>query len=161
MLKLKTTQKLYQKILKSQSSFLFLDARDFLIQFPDHCLQFLEISLHILYLPLGFAIDGVIALSLGTVAILHAALTHKDDRRLIRGTEGEEEIEQDERIRIETIHDRDDIDADPESEECREDDDECPASRPFGQSIGRALSDGQRDTRMIIVFFGHNFSSIE
>src|SRR5882724_4874890 len=60
---------------------------DFFVQMPD--------------LQLGFQIDFVIVFRAQTVSRLCAVLAHHDDRRLHCGETGEDQIEKDERIRIE------------------------------------------------------------
>src|SRR6266576_3178203 len=60
---------------------------DFFVQMPD--------------LELGFQIDFVIVLRAQSIAQLGAILTHHDDRRLNGSETGENQIEKNERIRIE------------------------------------------------------------
>src|SRR6266496_1282046 len=88
---------------------------DFFVQVPD--LQF------------GFEIDLVIVLRAQTIAQFGAILTHHDDWRLHRGETREDQIQQNEWIRIEpAVQEQSGVQNDPKDKDDAEEDDESPTS---------------------------------
>src|SRR5437762_2072311 len=87
---------------------------DFLVQVPN--------------LELGFKVDLVIVLRPQSITGFRPVLAHHDDGRLQRSQAGEDEIQQNERIRIEAaIEQEQRIEHDPDDDNAAESDDEFPA----------------------------------
>jgi len=100
---------------------------DFLVQVPDF-----EFS---------FEIDLVIVFRAQAVASLGPVLTHHNDRRLDGGQTGENQIEKNERIRIEGFGgEQDDIGADPHEDDSAKADKKFPTAAEFGDAIGEAFA---------------------
>src|SRR6266705_4708401 len=100
---------------------------DFLVQMPN--------------LQLGFQIDFVIVFRAQTVARFGTVLTHHNDRRLDGGQTGENQIEKNERIRIEGFGgEQDDIGADPHEDDGAKADKKFPTAAEFGDAIGEAFA---------------------
>src|SRR6266705_3210596 len=100
---------------------------DFLVQMPN--------------LQLGFQIDFVIVFRAQTVARFGTVLTHHNDRRLDGGQTGENQIEKNERIRIEGFgSEQDDIGADPHEDDSAKANKKFPTAAEFSDAIGEAFA---------------------
>src|SRR6266545_6448491 len=95
---------------------------DFFVQMPD--------------LKLGFQIDFVIILRAQTISHLGAVLAHHDDRRLDSGETGEDQIEKDERIRIERSgSEHHCIRTDPQEDNSAKCNEELPAATELSDAV--------------------------
>src|SRR4029077_20253257 len=100
---------------------------DFLVQMPN--LQF------------GFQIDFVIVFRAQTITRLRAVLAHHDDRRLHRRQTGENEVEQNEWIRIKRVrHEDNAVDGNPDDQNCTERNEKFPSPSKLGNAIGESLA---------------------
>ena len=87
-------------------------------------------------LKLGFQIDFVIVFRPQPVARLGAVLAHHDDRRLDRGETGENQIEKDERIRIEhSGGEQRDVRTDPQEDNSAKCNEEFPTATELSDAV--------------------------
>ena len=95
---------------------------DFFVQMPD--------------LELGFQIDFVIVLRAQPVSRFGPVLTHHDDRRLDGGEAGENQIEKDERIRVEhSGGEQRDVRTDPQEDNSAKSNEEFPTATELSNSV--------------------------
>ena len=95
---------------------------DFFVQMPD--------------LKLGFQIDFVIVFRAQTISRLGSVLAHHDDRRLDRGETGENQIEKDERIRIERSgSEQHGVRTDPDEDDSAKCNEEFPTAAKLGDAV--------------------------
>ena len=95
---------------------------DFFVQMPD--------------LKLGFQIDFVIVLRAQTISRLGAVLTHHDNRRLDGSETGENQIEKNERIRIERSgREQRDVRTDPQEDNSAKCNEELPATTELSNAV--------------------------
>src|SRR5947199_6374261 len=103
---------------------------DFFMQMPD--------------LELGFEVDFVIVLRAQSIAQLGAILTHHDHRRLDGGETGENQIEKDERIRIERSgSEQRDVRTDPHDDNSAKCNEEFPTAAKLGDVVGESLAESK------------------
>src|SRR5438128_1819460 len=95
---------------------------DFFVQMPD--------------LELGFQIDLVIVLRAQPIARLRPILAHHDDRRLDSGETGKNQIEKDERIRIERSgSEQRDVRTNPQEDNSAKCNKELPATTELSNAV--------------------------
>src|SRR5262245_58424353 len=86
----------------------------------------------------GLGVHVVVVLRVEAIAGGLAVLAHHDDRRLQRRKARQDEIQQNERVRIEPlVHPR--VDQHPQADPCDREADERPAAAEGGDLIGHAL----------------------
>src|SRR6266496_4336786 len=103
---------------------------DFFVQVPD--LQF------------GFEVDFVIVFRAQTIAQFGAILTHHDDWRLHRGETREDQIQQNEWIRVEpAIQEQGGVQNDPKHKDDAEEDDKSPATAKRGYLMGQPFAESE------------------
>src|SRR4029453_3320928 len=103
---------------------------EFLVQMPD--------------LELRFQIHFVIVFCPQPVARLSTILAHHNDRCLHRSQTGENQIKQNEWIRIECMcHDDDTVHYDPDEQHCAEADQKFQAASELGDLVGERLAKGK------------------
>lgn len=107
-----------------------------------HFFDFFEIVLDVADFGFGLGVDGEIFGGFGAIPVGGAVLTHEDDGRLIGGHEGEKKVEKDKGIGIPTIDNEQNVGGNPRAEEAGENDNKCPASRPFRERVGGLLTEG-------------------
>src|SRR4030095_11936767 len=88
-----------------------------------------------------FQVHFIIVFRPQTVACLSAVLAHHDDRRLDRGETGENQIEKDERIRIERSgSEQHCIRTDPNEDNSAKCNEEFPTATELSDAVGEALT---------------------
>jgi len=95
-------------------------------------------------LDLGFgaAVDVEVEFAAEAVLGVLTVLAHHDDRCLESGEHGEEEVEQDEGIRIPGVRMSEDVDAGVDDERYEKGDDELPGTPEACDTIGDAVAKG-------------------
>jgi hypothetical protein len=117
---------------------------DFFVQVPDF--------------EFGFEIDLVIVFRAQAVASLGPVLTHHDDRRLDGGQTGENQIEKNERIRIEDFGgEQHDISSDPHGDDSAKADKKFPTAAEFGDAIGEAFAKSKLLFELLFDVAGNDF----
>src|SRR5207247_11300998 len=95
-------------------------------------------------LQLRFQIDFVIVFRPQTVARLRAVLAHHDDRRLHRSQTGENQIEQNEWIRIKRVRHKDNaVDGNPDDQNCAERNEKFPTPAELRDVVGKSLAESE------------------
>src|SRR4029077_2696385 len=103
---------------------------DFLVQMPN--------------LQLGFQIDFVIVFRAQTVTRLGTVLTHHDNRRLHSSQTGENQVEQNEWIRIKRVrHEDNAVDGNPDDQNCAKRNEKFPTSAELRDPVGESLAESQ------------------
>src|SRR6266700_5820631 len=103
---------------------------DFFVQMPN--------------LELGFQIDFVIVLRAQTVSGFGSVLAHHDDRCLDGGETGENQIEKDERIRIERSgSEQHRVRSDPHEDNSAKCNEEFPTAAKLGDAVGESLAESK------------------
>ena len=98
--------------------------------------QMIDLFVQMPDLELGFQIDFVIVLRAQPIARFGPVLTHHDDRCLDSGEAGENQIEKDERIRIEhSGSEQRDVRTDPQEDNSAKSNEEFPAATELGDSV--------------------------
>src|SRR5947199_8652016 len=116
---------------------------DFFMQMPD--------------LELGFEVDFVIVLRAQSIAQLGAILTHHDHRRLDGGETGENQIEKDERIRIERSgSEQRDVRTDPHDDNSAKCNEEFPTAAELGDAVRKTFTKGKFLFELLLDVAGEN-----
>src|SRR5438067_13754119 len=103
---------------------------EFLVQMPD--------------LQLSFQIDLVIVLRSQPITRLRAVLAHHDDRRLDGGQTGENQVEQNEWIRIERSgSEQHGVGADPDDDNSAKCNEKFPTAAELGNTVGESLAESE------------------
>jgi hypothetical protein len=117
---------------------------DFFVQVPDF--------------QLGFEVDLVIVFRAQPIARFGPVLTHHNHRRLDGGQTGENQIEKNERIRIEGFGgEQHDIGGDPDEDDSAKADKKFPTAAEFGDAIGEAFAKRQFAIELGADVFGNDF----
>src|SRR6266436_4806464 len=116
---------------------------DFFVQMPD--------------LKLGFQINLVIVFRAQTVSRLGAVLAHHDDRSLYGGETGEDQIEKDERIRIERSgSEQRDVRTDPHEDNSAKCNEEFPTTTELGDAVRKTFTKGEFLFELLLDVAGEN-----
>src|SRR6266496_2806939 len=121
---------------------------DFFVQVPD--------------LQLGFEVDFVIVLRAQTIAQFGAILTHHDDWRLHRGETREDQIQQDEWIRVEpAVQEQGGVQNDPKHEDDAEENDESPAAAKRGYLVGQPFAESELPLELLLDVAREDFMLVQ
>src|SRR5213596_395663 len=116
---------------------------DFLVQMPD--------------LQLGFQIDLVIVLRSQPITRLRAVLAHHDDRRLDGGQTGENQVEQNKRIRIKRSgSEQDGVRTDPDEDKSAKCNEKFPTAAELGNAVGESLAESEFFFELLLDVAGKN-----
>src|SRR6266480_7138706 len=108
-------------------------------------------------LQLGFQIDFVIVFRAQTVTRLGTVLAHHDDRRLHRGQAGENQIEENEWIRIERSGSKQDgVGADPHDDNSAKCNEKFPTAAELGNAVGESLAESEFFFELLLDVAGEN-----
>jgi len=106
--------------------------------------QMIDLFVQMPDLELGFQIDFVIVLRAQPIARFGSVLTHHDNRRLDSGETGENQIEKDERIRIERSgSEQHGVRTYPHEDNNAKGDEKFPAPTELGDVVGQSLAESQ------------------
>src|SRR6266446_2335293 len=120
---------------------------DFFVQMPD--------------LELGFQIDLVIVLRSQPIASLRPILAHHDDRRLDSGETGKNQIEKDERIRIERSgSEQRDVRSDPHEDNSAKCNEELPTAAELGDAVRKTFTKGKFLFELLLDVAGVNIEKL-
>jgi hypothetical protein len=109
-----------------------------------------------------FQVHFVIVLGAQTVPGLRPILAHHDDWRLNRGQAGENQIQEDERIRIKTaVEKKHGIEDDPANQNGRKTEDEFPAAPKFRDPIGKPFPKCQLALELPFDVAANNFMLVQ
>src|SRR6266478_6446793 len=116
---------------------------DFLVQMPN--------------LQLGFQIDFVIVFRAQTIARFGPVLAHHDDRRLDGSQTGENQIEKNERIRIERSGSKQHgVGADPHDDNSAKCNEKFPTAAELGNAVGESLAESEFFFELLLDVAGKN-----
>ena len=106
-------------------------------------------------LDIGLEVDAEVLVRLPPVALAHAILRHHDDRRLHRGEARQQQVQQDERIRVEgLVCEQDAVDHDPDHQHDEEPDNERSRPADQGHALGDALAPGRGRRELTLAVLG-------
>src|SRR5439155_17810032 len=108
-------------------------------------------------LELGFQIDFVIVLRAQPIACFGSVLAHHDDRRLDSGETGKNQIEKDERIRIERPgSEQRDVRSDPHEDNSAKCNEEFPTAAELGDAVRKTFTKGKFLFELLLDVAGEN-----
>src|SRR5437660_9857771 len=108
-------------------------------------------------LELGFQIDFVIVLRAQPIACFGSVLAHHDDRRLDSGETGKNQIEKDERIRIERSgSEQRDVRTDPHEDNSAKCNEEFPTTTELGDAVRKTFTKGEFLFELLLDVAGEN-----
>ena len=105
--------------------------------------QHIQLVRDVLNFSLRAAINLVVQLAANAIFQVLPILAHHDDRRLNRGQHRQEQIQQDEWIRIPSGSSQDDVGGDIRDEHRKADNDERPRAAEVSHGVGDAVAKGQ------------------
>jgi len=116
---------------------------EFLVQMPD--------------LQLSFQIDLVIVLRSQPITRLRAVLAHHDDRRLDGGQTGENQVEQNKRIRIKRSgSEQHSVRTDPDEDKSAKCNEKFPTAAELGNAVGESLAESEFFFELLLDVAGEN-----
>src|SRR5580700_7703628 len=90
----------------------------------------------------GGLIDPVIVLGLDPVGVSLPVLAEQDQRGSVGGLSGEDQVQQDERVRIPAMYESEQVQTDPQDDDHGLHDDEGPGPEYGGHPVGQDLTPG-------------------
>src|SRR6266480_7111927 len=111
---------------------------------------------------LGFEVDFVIVLRAKTIAQFGAILTHHDDWRLHRGETREDQIQQNEWIRVEpAVQEQGGVQNDPKHEDDAEENDESPTAAKRGYLIRQSFAESELPLELLLDVAREDFMLVQ